>query len=184
MIVRAFTAVAAASILLAACTTTPETVSGASWMGPATTPAGQELMPDAAIRQRVSGWVLLACRAGQGATAEACMVLGEAPQGWGFGAGALRARTGVVAREFIYRPPWASDRPVEAGDHFLVPMIFCPPDEAGCADRVRVQWRAFHDEFRRIEALVRAGRCEAARPAVRATGQPGAIALVEGWCKA
>jgi hypothetical protein len=156
---------------------TPEQVRSPNWTGPRETPAGREYTPERAVRRNVAGWALLQCHAGPRQTSTGCVVLAEAPAGWGFGDSALRMSEGVSPRVAS-----AGFSLPKEGGLFREPILFCPPDDTTCPARMRPEIAAFTASARLIEAQVRAGRCGEAKSAAAALGQPRFEAYLASWC--
>ena len=129
----------AAILTLSACGT-PEKMISHNWVGPVNTKSGHEITPKDAIRHGQSGWVMLRCVAGPGLRATQCLIVAETPTGWGFGDGALRASSNLVARDTT---SFGGATP-KVGETFHIPVIFCPPDDTSCYARTMEQVRAFN----------------------------------------
>lgn len=94
----------------------PEKVGGENWAGPASTPATSEYTPPRAVEREVEGHVALACLQAPEGRLLNCRITYESPQGYGFGASALRASSNMIVRSHA----------VPVGEITVVPVNFCP----------------------------------------------------------
>jgi len=115
----------AAALLLAGCTV-PEQVRSPVWVGPASTPDGQELTPERAALAEVNGHVVLLCRShAEDGRLTDCRIAYESPRGWGFGAAALRVSANVDVRRTRLGP-------VRPDGLVLLPVRFCADGSDNC----------------------------------------------------
>jgi protein TonB len=118
-------AVAALSVVLLSGFQAPEgptvAVVDASTVGWISRPSGADFareFPTRAVRQRVSGRVVLACIASDNGVMRNCTIESETPEGYGFGDAAIR-----LAREFRVAPATSNGVPT-AGGTFRIPISF------------------------------------------------------------
>jgi len=171
--------VAAALALLVSACGTPEKIEGDNWAGPHETPGGRELTPEAAIRRGIAGWVLLQCVAGPQITAEKCFVIAETPEGWGFGAGALRGAADVKVTSAQH---FAGGHIPVPGESFQLPFVFCPPTKPDCPLQTRATIAAFLPQVAAVRRALRVADCPTANRLAADTGLGGFEGLVARSC--
>jgi hypothetical protein len=163
------------AICLAACAS--EEIIGRTWTGPSEPPGRPQFTSERALREEVAGWAVLGCQAGQHLEAQKCVLLGESPQGYGLGDGALRMRSGLTTAHGV-------GGQVLPGDWALVPIFFCPGRDRDCATRLAPIRDNFIAEVHRILALRRTGDCPGAIAAAAKLGQPAFETEIRAGCPA
>jgi hypothetical protein len=169
-----------ALIAVAGCGT-PEQVLGENWIGMMSTPKGMEHYPPAAVRRKITGWVMVRCTMGPKSEALDCTAIAETPSGWGFAQAALGMTDQVrlvSGRSFGTVPP-------PPGGTVFMPVNFCLPDhtDSCVADNKQAQ-RTFGVEANRVEVLVQRGQCAEAATRAAGLGQPLLSDFVAAHCRA
>lgn len=80
------------------------------WIRKPTSDQVSRAYPDRALRRGVSGEVMLSCQVTSRGAVQACAILTETPEDYGFGAAALR-----LSRYFLLRPLTQDGRPTDNG---------------------------------------------------------------------
>jgi len=106
-----------------ATTAPPNTVTNPDWLRKPSSDDITRYYPDAAQRHDIGGKVRVQCRLASDGVLNDCVVLSEAPTGYGFGEAALN-----VASRFQMRPGTRDGQPI-AGQ-IIIPITFAiPPPE-------------------------------------------------------
>lgn len=103
----------------------------------------------------------------------------ETPQGWGFGAAALRASKLTQARDVT---SYGGHVP-SPGERFNLPFFFCPPEAMpACQMQMRAQVTAFIGQLASVQRSLSARDCKSAVAVATATGYPDFAQRVSAEC--
>jgi hypothetical protein len=168
-----------ALIAVAGCGT-PEQVLGENWIGMMSTPKGMEHYPPAAVRRKITGWVMVRCTMGPKSEALDCTAIAETPSGWGFAQAAL----GMTDQVRVVSGKSFGTVPPPAGRTFFMPVNFCLPDHPDtCVAQNKPAQVTLGNEGRYIEALIQRGQCAEAAARAARLDQPLMSGFVAAQCR-